>query len=51
VISESLLEGFEPLINVEHSLHILEIIEAARESQKTGKRIQLVSKFPYPVVK
>jgi predicted dehydrogenase len=51
VISESLAEGLEPLINVEHSLHILEIIEAARESQQTGKRIQLVSTFPYPVVK
>jgi len=51
VISESLAEGFEPLINVEHSLHILEIIEAARESQKNGKRIPLESKFPYPVVK
>ncbi len=51
VISESLAEGLEPLINVEHSLHILEIIEAARESQQTGKRIKLVSKFPYPVVK
>jgi predicted dehydrogenase len=51
VISESLVEGYEPLINVEHSLHILEIIEAARNSQKKGKRIQLVSVFPYPVVK
>jgi predicted dehydrogenase len=51
VISESLAEGLEPLINVEHSLHILEIIEAARESQESGKRIELVSKFPYPVVK
>jgi predicted dehydrogenase len=51
VISESLAEGFEPLINVEHSLHVLEIIEAARESQVQGKRIQLESKFPYPVIK
>ncbi len=51
VISESIAEGFEPLINVEHSLHILEIIEAARESQSTGQRIRLVSGFPYPVIK
>lgn len=36
---------------VEHSLHVLEIIEAARKSQKEGKRIQLESVFPYPVVK
>src|SRR5215210_1206482 len=32
VISKSLIEGTEPLINVEHALHVLEIIEAARES-------------------
>ncbi len=51
IISESLAEGLEPLINVEHSLHILEIIEAARKSQETGQRIPLESKFPYPVVK
>lgn len=51
VIAESLLEEIEPLINVEHSLHVLEIIEAARKSQKQGKRIQLESKFPYPVIK
>lgn len=51
VISESLAEGYEPLINAEHSLHVLEIIEAARRSQKEGIRIQLGSKFPYPVVK
>ncbi len=50
VISESMAEGHEPLINVEHSLHILEIIEAARRSQKEGIRVPLVSKFPYPVV-
>lgn len=51
VISEFLATGKEPLINVEHSLHVLEIIEAARSSQKEGKRIQLESVFPYPVVK
>ena len=50
-ISQSLLEGYDPLINVEHSLHVLEIIEAARKSQKEGKRIKLESVFPYPVIK
>lgn len=50
VICESLVTGKEPLITVEHSLHVLEIIEAARKSQKTGKRIQLESVFKYPVV-
>lgn len=51
VICECLVKGQEPLINAEHSLHVLEIIEAARKSQIEGKRIQLQSVFPYPVVK
>lgn len=49
-ISEALLNGTEPLINAEHALHVLEIIEATRESQKSGKRIDLKSKFKWPVV-
>lgn len=51
VISESLVTGIEPLINAEHALHVLEVMQAARESQETGKRISLQSTFPYPVVK
>jgi len=51
VVAECLATGKEPLINAEHALHVLEIIEAARESQKSGKRIELRSKFPWPVVK
>jgi predicted dehydrogenase len=51
VIAESLMTETEPLIAAEHALHVLEIIEAARESQSTGKRIALQSVFKYPVVK
>ena len=50
VISESLATGKEPYITAEHALHVLEIIEAARESQTTGKRIELDSTFKWPVV-
>lgn len=50
VISESLVTGREPLIAAEHALHVLEIMEATRESQRSGKRINLVSKFKWPVV-
>lgn len=50
VISESLVTGTEPLIAVEHALHVLEIIEAARKSGKNGKRIYLKSDFKFPVV-
>ncbi len=49
--AESLLSNTEPLINVEHSLHVLEIIEAARKSSATGKKIKLKSTFPWPVIK
>ncbi len=50
VIAEALATGKEPLINAEHALHVLEIIEAARKSQATGKRINLQSAFKWPVV-
>ena len=50
VTGESLIKGTEPRINVEHALHVLEIIEAARKSQATGMRIKLKSKFPWPMV-
>lgn len=47
---EALLKGTEPRINVEHALHVLEIIEAARRSSATGIKVKLKSKFPWPVV-
>jgi predicted dehydrogenase len=40
----------EPLITAEHALHVLEIMEAARESERSGRRIDLTSTFRYPVV-
>lgn len=51
LVAESLVTKTEPLVQPEHSLHVLEIIEAARTSGKTGKRIQLVSTFRWPVTK
>ncbi|MBN8686206.1 MAG: Gfo/Idh/MocA family oxidoreductase [Chitinophagales bacterium] len=51
VVGESLVNGAEPRINVEHALHVLEIIEAARKSSATGMKVKLKSKFPWPVVK
>jgi len=47
---EALLKGTEPRVNVEHALHVLEIIEAARKSSATGMKVKLKSKFPWPVV-
>lgn len=48
--AESLAMGKELLITPEHALHVLEIIQATRESQETGKRIELTSTFKWPVV-
>ena len=50
VIAESLVKKTEPLINAEHALHVLEIMEAARESESSGRRIELKSTFRWPVV-
>jgi predicted dehydrogenase len=49
VISEALVKGIEPRIAAEHALHVLEIIEAARASSETGKKIILKSKFRWPM--
>jgi predicted dehydrogenase len=50
VVAKSMVDGIEPRINVEHALHVLEIIEAARKSGDTGQRIQLQSTFKWPMV-
>lgn len=51
VTGESIITGVEPKINVEHALHVLEIIEAARKSSASGMKVKLKSAFPWPVVK
>jgi predicted dehydrogenase len=50
VTGESIITGVEPRINVEHALHVLEIIEAARKSSATGMKIKLKSKFKWPMM-
>jgi predicted dehydrogenase len=51
VTGESIVNGTEPRINVEHALHVLEIIEAARKSSASGIKVKLKSSFPWPMVK
>jgi predicted dehydrogenase len=48
--AESLSTGKDLLITPEHALHVLEVMQAARESQETGRRIPLRSSFKWPVV-
>jgi len=50
VISEAIVKKIEPRIAAEHALHVLEIIEAARTSSLTGKKVLLQSKFKWPMV-
>jgi predicted dehydrogenase len=50
VVAKCLAGGAEPLITPEHALHVVEIMIAARESQTTGKRIDLKSTFKWPVI-
>lgn len=49
-VAECLATGKEPLFTPEHALHVVEIMTAARESQRTGRRIPLISTFKWPVV-
>ncbi|MFO0843604.1 MAG: Gfo/Idh/MocA family oxidoreductase [Gemmataceae bacterium] len=46
----ALAAGKELLIRPEHALHVLEVIQAAKESQETGRRVRLRSTFSWPVV-
>ena len=48
--AQSLANGKELLATPEHALHVLEIICSARESQSSGRRIELQSTFKWPVV-
>jgi len=45
-----LATGADMLITPEHALHVLEIITAARESSRSGRRIALRSTFKWPVI-
>ncbi len=49
-VGEAMVNKIEPLINAEHALHVLEIIEAARKSSATGMRVTLQSSFKWPIV-
>jgi predicted dehydrogenase len=50
-VGESIIKNMEPRINVEHALHVLEIIEASRKSSASGVKVELVSTFEWPMIK
>jgi predicted dehydrogenase len=38
------------LITAEHGLHIMEVMNAALESQETGRRVKVESTFNWPII-
>ncbi len=50
LVAECLATGKEQLFTPEHALHVVEIMVAARESQRTGRRIDIKSTFKWPVI-
>jgi len=49
-VGESIVNKTEPKINVEHALHVLEVMEAARKSSATGTKVKMQSTFKYPIL-
>jgi predicted dehydrogenase len=49
-IAEHLATGKPSLITAEHALHVLEVMNACKESQRTGRHIPIKTTFKWPVV-
>ena len=45
-IAECLAKGEQPIVSGEHAVHILEVMQAALRSSRTGQRVQIASTFP-----
>ena len=48
-VAKSLLTGEPTLIRPEHALHVLEVMNACHESQRSGRRISVESTFKWPI--
>lgn len=46
-IAECLAKGEEPVLSGEHAAHILDVMQAALRSARTGQRVQIASTFPW----
>ena len=49
-MAECLIKGKQSLITPEHALHVVEVIAAVRESQRTGRRVEIKSTFKWPIL-
>jgi hypothetical protein len=50
-ICDRLLDGQPSLITPEHGLHVLEVMNACHESQRSGRRVRCETTFPWPIIK
>jgi len=48
-IAECLATGKQSLVTAEHAFHVLEIMEACHQSQRTGRRVPIQSAFKWPI--
>src|SRR5689334_8484420 len=48
-VAECLLTGKESLIRPEHALHVLEVMNACHQSQRTGRRVSVETTFKWPI--
>src|SRR5208337_1897029 len=49
-VAECMATGKKSLITAEHGLHVLEVMNAAFESQETGRRVKVESTFKWPII-
>ena len=49
-VAECMATGRKSLATAEHGLHVLEVMNACFEWQRTGRRIEVKSTFPWPIV-
>jgi predicted dehydrogenase len=48
-VAECLLTNQKSLITPEHGIHVLEVMNACHESQRTGRRVTVESSFQWPL--
>ena len=49
-MAETLVTGREFLVSIEHALHVVEVMAAVKESQRSGRRIKMESTFKWPLL-
>jgi len=48
-IAECLAKGERPVVSGEHAVHVLDVMQAALRSARTGQRVQIASTFSWPL--